>query len=97
MGVPPNSGYLETIHSFLKHFGLCGGQSNKGINLYWYKPLISGSSIGRITIKRTPWRTAIMIMGNGIFITESTIKNWLKYWRFSWDEKLYKITVVSHP
>ena len=37
--------------------------------------LISGSSIGRITIKRTSWRTTIMIMGNDIFITESTIKN----------------------
>ena len=60
-------------------------------------PLISGSSIGRITIKRTPRRTAIMIMGNGIFITESTIKNWLKHWRSSRGEKLYGITMVSHP
>ena len=36
MGVLPNSGYLETVlvTQFLKHFRLCAGQSNKGINLW---------------------------------------------------------------
>ena len=28
---------------------------------------------------------------------KSTVKNWLKYWRFPWDEKLYRITVISCP
>ena len=35
-----------------------------------------------------------MIVGNDIFITESTIENWLKHWRSSWDEKLYGITMI---
>ena len=35
-----------------------------------------------------------MHMENGILITESTIKNWLKHWSFPWDEELYGITMI---
>ena len=34
-----------------------------------------------------------MHMENGILITESTIKNWLKHWSSPWDEELYGITM----
>ena len=35
-----------------------------------------------------------MHMENGILITESTIKNWMKHWSFPWDEELYGITMI---
>ena len=35
-----------------------------------------------------------MHMENGILITESTIKNWLKHWSSPWDEELYGITMI---